>query len=65
MAQNSEHYVCYIPKAKPSDLYPLAYNFKLISSMDELKEALSFSTFFMGCDTEATGLNPEECFIVG
>ena len=65
MAQNSEHYVCYIPKAKPSDLYPLAYNFKLISSMDELKEALSFSTNYMGFDTETTGLNPEKCFIVG
>ena len=65
MAQNSEHYVCYINKAKPSDLYPLAYNFKLISSMEELKEALSVSTEYMGFDTETTGLNPEKCFIVG
>lgn len=65
MAQNSEHYVCYINKAKPSDLYPLAYNFKLVSSMEELKEALSVSTEYMGFDTETTGLNPEKCFIVG
>ena len=65
MAQNSEHYVCYIPKAKPSDLYPLAYNFKLVGSIEDLSQILSLPTSYMSFDTETTGLNPEKNFIVG
>lgn len=63
--QHAEEYICYVPKAKPSDLYPLAYNFKLIDSIDMLKEVLSTQTDYMSFDTETTGLNPEKCFIVG
>ena len=63
--QHAEGYTCYVPKAKPSDLYPLAYNFKLINTIDELKEALLPSVRYMAFDTETTGLNPERNFIVG
>lgn len=65
MPQHAETYQCYIPKAKPSDLYPLAYNFGLIKTLDELKQVLSEPCDYMGFDTETTGLNPERCFIVG
>jgi DNA polymerase I-like protein with 3'-5' exonuclease and polymerase domains len=57
--------VPWIPKAKPSELFPFAYTFKWIKSIDELKEVLSQPTDYMGFDTETTGLNQEEIDLVG
>lgn len=65
MAQNSEFYQCYIPKAKPSDLFPICYDFRLILSIEELKQALAPATDYMGFDTETTGLSAEKNFLVG
>lgn len=55
----------YIMKAQPSDLYPYAYNLKLIESIDELKQILSTQTRFIAFDTETNGLSPERNHIVG
>ena len=65
MPQNVGSYVHFIPPAPPSDLFPIMYSFKCIKSIEELIEVLSFPCDYMAFDTEATGLNPEEVFIVG
>lgn len=61
----STGYQHFIRKAQPSDLYPNAYNLKLIETMDELKTVLQQPTEYIGFDTETNGLNPEEHHIVG
>ena len=54
-----------------NDLYPDAYDLKCITSIEELKTILNSYKLengkfpIMGFDTETTGLNPEECNIVG
>ena len=58
-------YKHFIMKAQPSDLYPYAYNLKLIESIEELKQVLSVPTRFIGFDTETNGLSPERNHIVG
>lgn len=61
----SGEYQHFIRKAMPSDLYPNAYNLKLIESMDELKSILETPTDYIAFDTETNGLNPEQNHIVG
>ena len=58
-------YECFVPKAKPDDAFPIAYNMHCVKTIDELKQILSFQTENIAFDTETTGLSPEECFIVG
>lgn len=58
-------YKHFIRKAQPSDLYPNAYNLKLIESMNELQTILSQPTDYISFDTETNGLNPEQHHIVG
>lgn len=65
MSKVSAEYKHWVPKAEPSDLFPYAYTFKWIKSIEELKEVLAFQTDYMGFDTETTGLNAEELDIVG
>lgn len=65
MAESKREYRHFIRKAQPSDLYPNAYNLKLIDNMDELQQILSQPTEYISFDTETNGLNPEEHHIVG
>lgn len=58
-------YQPWVPKADPSDLFPFAYDLKLITTIEELKQILSQPTDYMGFDTETTGLNQEEIDLVG
>lgn len=58
-------YECFVPKAKIDDSFPIAYNMICIKSIEELTQVLSKQTDYISFDTETTGLNPEECFIVG
>ena len=58
-------YQYYLRKAMPSDLYPDAYNLKLIDNLEELKTILSQPTEYISFDTETNGLNPEQHHIVG
>ena len=62
---NTFNYQYFIRKALPSDLYPNAYNLKLIESHDELDNILSQKTDYISFDTETNGLNPEQNHIVG
>ena len=48
MAKTKHEYVPWLPKAKPSDLFPFAYVFKCIKSIDELKEILATPCSYMG-----------------
>ena len=61
----SGEYQHFIRKAQPSDLYPSAYNLKLVESIDELKQLLSMQTDYISFDTETNGLDPEMHHIVG
>lgn len=65
MSRVGLEYERWVKKAEPSDLFPFAYNLKLIHSIEELKEVLSFNTHIIAFDTETTGLNQEEIFMVG
>lgn len=65
MGRVTATYVPWVPKAKPSELFPYAYEFKCIKSIEELKEVLSTEVDYMGFDTETTGLNQEEIDLVG
>ena len=65
MGKVTAEYVPWVPKAQPSDLFPFAYNLKLINDIEELKQILSQPTDYMGFDTETTGLNAEEHELVG
>lgn len=65
MGRVTDKYQQWVPKAAASDLFPYAYTFKCIKSIDELKEVLSVKTDYLGFDTETTGLNAEENDIVG
>ena len=65
MAESKREYRHFIRKAQPSDLYPNAYNLKLIDNMEELQQVLQQPTEYISFDTETNGLNPEEHHIVG
>lgn len=58
-------YQRWFPQVEPSQLYPLAYNFILIDSLDMLKSILSTNFRYIAFDTETTGLNLDEDFLVG
>ena len=59
-----QQYQRWIKPAQPSQLYPFAYNFVLVKSLDELKEILSRPFDIVAFDTETTGLNLDDSFLV-
>lgn len=65
MSRVNAEYKRWVPKAEPDMNYPFAYETKCIKSIEELKEILAPHHDYMGFDTETTGLNAEENFIVG
>lgn len=65
MAAKKEQYECWLKQAPISNLYPYAYNFVLIKTIEELKTVLSTNFNFIAFDTETTGLNPDEAELVG
>lgn len=66
MARTKAEYVPWLPKAKPSDLFPYAYKMHLVHSIEELNQILSsYDGSIISFDTETTGLNSETDFIVG
>ena len=60
-----QQYQRWILPAQPSPLYPLAYNFVLVNSIDELKAILKTPFTEISFDTETTGLDLDEAFLVG
>lgn len=60
-----QQYQRWILPAQPSPLYPLAYNFVLVNSIDELKTILKTPFTEISFDTETTGLDLDEAFLVG
>jgi len=58
-------YKRWVPEAPISNLYPYAYNFYLIKSLDQLDKVLSLFGTAVAFDTETTGLNLDKSFIVG
>ena len=60
-----QQYQRWILPAQPSPLYPLAYNFVLVNSIDELKTILKTPFTEVSFDTETTGLDLDEAFLVG
>lgn len=65
MSKVDAKYVPWVPKAKPSELFPYAYNLELINDLDKLKNILAQNYSVISFDTETTGLNQEEIEIVG
>lgn len=67
MAREKLDYIPWLPKAKPSDLFPYAYDLKLVNTIEELKKIIADNQKYekIGFDTETTGLNQEELDIVG
>ena len=63
--EDKKKYERWIKPAQPSTLYPFAYNFILINTIDELKSVLKQPFRTMAFDTETTGLNHDEIFMVG
>ena len=63
--KSKQQYERWIKPAPPSTLYPLAYRFVLINTIDELKEILKQPFKNIAFDTETTGLNHDEIFLVG
>lgn len=64
-ADNSRQYQPWIPAAPVSNLYPFAYNFVLVKSIEELTKILSVNFSVIAFDTETTSLNPDEADLVG
>ena len=60
-----EQYERYIPQHEVSNDYPSKFNFVLIKTIDELKEALSNFKNNIAIDTETTGLDLDVSFMVG
>lgn len=58
-------YKKWVDPVAPSDDFPSKYNFHLITTMIELYQALSVDAKAMGFDTETTGLDFENIFMVG
>ena len=65
MASDNEPYVRWVKQAPVSNLYPYAYNFYLIDSIDKLKKILSVNFTAIAFDTETSGLNLDINFMVG
>lgn len=69
MAKNngSKTYENAVPKAPISSNYPGAYNFYCIKSIDELRQVIltNKDNPIVAFDTETTGLNMDECELVG
>lgn len=65
MSKVDAKYIPWVPKAKPSELFPYAYNLELINDLDKLKNILAQDYSAISFDTETTGLNQEEIEIVG
>ena len=60
-----EKYERWVPQAPISNSYPSAYNFYLIDSIDKLKEVLNNDAKCVAIDTETSGLDHDEAFMVG
>ena len=58
-------YERWIKPAQPSTLYPFAYNFILVNSIEQLRDILSQNFNVVAFDTETTGLNLDEAKLVG
>ena len=58
-------YIRWVPKAPISNLYPYAYKFHLIDSLDKLQKVLDLNYSAIAFDTETTGLNLDISRIVG
>ena len=63
--KKNEVYEPWLGDAPISDLYPQAYNFVLINSIDMLQRVLSPNFNVIAFDTETTGLNIDNAEIVG
>lgn len=59
------NYKSWIDPVQESKDFPEKYNFHLVENIEELKNVLSEKTATMGFDTETTGLNHEDIFMVG
>ena len=62
---DKQKYQRWIQPTPPSTLYPFAYNFVLVNSIEQLKEILRTPFKTIAFDTETTGLNHDEIFLVG
>ena len=62
---DKQKYQRWIQPTPPSTLYPFAYNFVLVNSIEQLKEILRTPFKTVAFDTETTGLNHDEIFLVG
>ena len=59
-------YKLWLPKAPESNDFPSKFNFYLVKSIEELEQVLnSGECTALGFDTETTGLNHEDIFMVG
>lgn len=58
-------YKKWVDPVPPSDDFPSKFKFHLITNMIELYNVLSVDAKAMGFDTETTGLDAEQIFIVG
>jgi len=65
MNENTDKYQCWIKPAPISNKYPNDYNFILITSIEMLKKVLEQPFNVIAFDTETTGLNLDESFLVG
>lgn len=59
------NYTPWVKAVPKSEDFPEKYRFHLIEDLDELRNVLSSNDSMMGFDTETTGLNHEEIFVVG
>ena len=64
-SSEKDKYIRWVPQAQVSNLYPYAYKFYLIKDLDSLKKVLNFNFNTIAFDTETTGLNLDESFMVG
>ena len=65
MASSKQQYQRWVPQAPVSDLYPSAYNFYLVDTIEKLEKILSLNFKAIAFDTETTGLNLDTSFMVG
>lgn len=65
MGREVSGYEHFVPPAKPRPEYPRINNHVLIKSLEHLREALSCDKHFIAWDTETTGLDPTQCYLVG
>ena len=65
MTSSKQQYQRWVPQAPVSDLYPSAYNFYLVDTIEKLEKILSLNFKAIAFDTETTGLNLDTSFMVG